>query len=73
MNHVSLYLVYTKDKNVILCKVRKKVHPKKKVEINFKKSVTKEYSISDQKSKKTKKSLYHMTKTILQMIKSRTE
>jgi hypothetical protein len=49
--------------------VRKKVHPKKKVEINFKKSVTKKYSVGDQKKKKTKKSLYHMTKNILQMIK----
>jgi len=35
--------------------VRKKVHPKKKVEINIKKSVTKKYSVGDQKKKKKKK------------------
>jgi hypothetical protein len=41
-----LYIQKTKRKSL---QSERKFHPKKKVEINFKKSVTKEYSISDQK------------------------
>ncbi len=52
-----------KRQNVIIFKVRKKVHPKKKVEINFKKSVTKEVLFyKRQRNKKTIFFLYHMTK-----------